>query len=154
MNVKIINPFVESLISVIGTMAQLDATLGKASLKISTQAPGIVTGFIQLSGLTQRGSLAISFTQGAILLVFEKMLGDRPDGIDESTLDLAGEITNMVCGGAKQRLSANNYVFELTQPIILSGLGHTIDHPGPNAVITVPLALSEGIIFIEVSLDR
>lgn len=154
MDVAIINPFVEATLEVTRTMANTKSTVGKPTLKQGNQADGEVTGFIKLSGTEHNGSLAITFNQDAILLVYERMLGEKITSLDDSALDLAGEITNMVCGGAKARLEQKGYDFSLTQPTILTGSEYTIDHPGNCPVITLPLELEQGKIFIEVSLSR
>jgi chemotaxis protein CheX len=113
-----------------------------------------VTGFIKLDGSRHRGSLAITFNSEALLLVYERMLGETLQALDDSAMDLAGEITNMVCGGAKQRLSESGYDFSLTQPSLLSGVAHHIHHQGKGPVLTLPLELEKGQMMIEVCLNR
>jgi len=154
MDAGIINPFLEATLEVTKSMAQLEATVGHPAIKKGIEAQGEVTGFIELNGTALQGTLAITFNKEALLLVYKKMLGDTLDDIDESALDLAGEITNMVCGGAKQRLSENGYNFTLTRPSILSGTPHEIKHRGSGPVITLPLELGHGKMFIEVCLHR
>jgi chemotaxis protein CheX len=154
MDVGIINPFVESTLEVASTMAQLDFQVGKPSLKTDSKSQGEVTGFIELSGMNHKGSLAISFNTEALLLVYQKMLGEVLETVDDSALDLAGEITNMVCGGAKQKLSEQGFEFDLTQPSILSGHDHEVVHTLSGPVLSLPLQLEQGIIYIEVSLNR
>lgn len=154
MDVGIINPFVESIIEVAQMMAQLDVDVGKPEVKKDTIAQGEVTGLIELAGQKHKGSLAISFEKDALLLVYQKMLGETLETLDDSTLDLAGEITNMVCGSAKQKLSEKGYDFDLTQPSILSGEQHIIEHKWGGPILALPLQLEAGIIYIEVSLHR
>lgn len=154
MDVRIINPFLEATLDVARTMAQIDITVGKPSVKQGQKASGEVSGFIQLNGQKHRGSLAISFSREALLLVYRNMLGEPLETLDDSALDLAGEITNMVCGGAKQRLAEKGYEFDLTQPAMLSGMPHTIEHKPSGPVVTLPLHLPEGEMFLEVCLNR
>ena len=153
MNSDIVNPFVEATLDVMKNMAQLDATLGKASLKQSEIAQASTSGFIELIGSTP-GTLSISFCDKAIMRIYENMLGDILESIDHSALDLVGEFTNMVCGGAKQRLSQKGYDFSLSQPKILSGKDHAIEHIRGCPVLTLPLEMSPGNIFIEVGMSR
>jgi chemotaxis protein CheX len=154
MDVGIINPFVEAALEVTRTMANMQSKVGKPSLKTGTRANGQVTGFIALSGVTHNGTLALTFEKEALLAVYEQMLGEKLEKVDDSALDLAGEITNMVCGGAKQRLSESGYDFSLTRPNILTGTPHDVNHPGKGPVLTLPLELEQGRIFIEVNLSR
>lgn len=154
MDVKIINPFVEALVEVATSMAQLELTVGKPFLKQATEAEGEVSGFIELKSAQHNGSLAITFDRPALLLVYERMLGEALETVDDSALDLAGEITNMVCGGAKQRLASNGYDFELTTPSMLKGDHHVISHLGGGPVIGLPLSTQNGQVMLEVSLNR
>lgn len=154
MDAAIINPFVESTVEVAETMAQLSVAIGKAQLKENNNAQGEVTGIIELASQKHHGSLAITFEKAALLLVYKKMLGETLESLDDSALDLAGEITNMVCGSAKQKLSLNGYDFDLTQPSILTGKNYQVEHKWGGPVLTLPLQLDEGIIYIEVSLKR
>lgn len=153
MDVKIINPFVEALLDVTESMAQLSGQVGKPELKLTQDAPGIVTGFIRLHGRKAKGTLAVSFSEQSLLMIFERMLGEKLPELDDSAYDLAGELTNMVCGGAKRRLSDSGYEFDLTQPDILKGAGHTLDH-GHGPTITLPIEYGIGNIYIEVSLKH
>ncbi len=154
MDVGIINPFLESTLEVTRSMAQLEAILGSPALKTNQTSQGEVTGLIELASSDNRGSLAITFSKDALLLVYQRMLGETLTDLDESTLDLAGEITNMVCGGAKQRLSAKGFEFNLTRPIMLSGFEHEIKHLGSGPVVTMALQLEQGSIYIEVCLNH
>ena len=154
MDVKIINPFLEATINIASVMAQLDVKVGRAILKQDNIAQGDVTGLIKLQGNFHEGSLAFSFSQDALRLIYQKMLGEPLTLLDQSALDLAGEFTNMVCGGAKQRLADKGYEFELTQPSMLSGDQHQVNHLGLGPVLTVPLELEQGTMYIEVCLNR
>ncbi|TCS40671.1 chemotaxis protein CheX [Reinekea marinisedimentorum] len=154
MDVGIINPFLEATLEVTRTMANMESRVGKPALKKGNQANGEVTGFIALSGPAHKGTLAITFEKEALLAVYERMLGEKLSELDDSALDLAGEITNMVCGGAKQRLSSSGYDFDLTRPTILTGKPHEINHPGNGPVLTLPLELDQGKMYIEVNLSR
>ncbi len=154
MDASIINPFLEATLDITNTMAQLTPTLGKLTLKQGNASMGPVTGFIELKSMKKRGTLAITFNEMALLLIYERMLGEKLEKIDESAFDLAGEFTNMVCGGAKQRLSAKGYDFTLTRPSILKGNEHLIEHFPSSPVLTLPMDIENGKLFIEVSLER
>ncbi len=154
MDVGIINPFLEATLDVTSSMAQLTVVIGAPALKHGKIAQGEVTGYIELNGPLYIGSLAISFSKAALLLIYERMLGENLSELDDSTVDLAGEITNMVCGGAKKRLAEKGYQFSLSRPKLLTGQQHEIQHQGPGPVITLPLQLGDGEMFIEVCLNH
>lgn len=154
MDIGILDTIIEATLDVTRNMAQLDANVGKPNVKHSVIANGYVTGFIELSGVDHHGTLAISFDEVALLLLYHRMLGEELYIVDESVLNLAGEIANIVCGGAKQRLADLGYDFDLTSPSIISGEKHEITHAGVSPVVIVPLYIGDGKMFIEVCMDR
>ena len=77
MNVEFINPFLESIVNVLSTMAQLEAKPGRPMIKKDDVAQGDVTGLIGMTGEQARGSLAVSFSEQAILEISKQRLGDE-----------------------------------------------------------------------------
>lgn len=106
MNVNFINPFLQSLLNVVSTMASMDLTPGKPQIKSDNLAKGDVSGLIGLVGPQTKGSLSITFEQKLVLQIMQNMLGENPGKINEEVTDLVGEITNMVTGGAKKSIGS------------------------------------------------
>lgn len=121
MNVEFINPFLASLMNVLSTMAQTQLKPGKPRIKTDEIACGDVSGLIGMVGPQTRGSFSITFDEGLALTIMERMLGERPDDINEEVTDMVGEITNMVTGGAKNLLGEKGYDFAMATPIVVSG---------------------------------
>ncbi|MBU2864769.1 chemotaxis protein CheX [Reinekea forsetii] len=154
MDVKLINPFVEALLEVTESMAQLTGEIGKPSIKVGDDAQGVVSGYILLNSSSNNGSLSITFTEDVLLDIYQKMLGEPLEQLDDSAYDLVGEITNMVCGGAKRRLSEQGLDFDLATPSIIKGEGHKVEHLDNKPVVVLPFTFEKGEIFIEVCLNR
>jgi chemotaxis protein CheX len=154
MDVKLINPFVEALLEVTESMAQMTGEIGRPTIKVGEDAQGIVSGFIALNSVNTNGSLSISFTEDVLLDIYHKMLGEALEQVDDSAYDLVGEITNMVCGGAKRRLSEDGFDFDLSTPSIIKGVGHKLEHLDNKPVVVLPFKFEKGDIFIEVCLNR
>jgi chemotaxis protein CheX len=149
MNVKYINPLLESTITVLSTMASVKVTPGKPSVKEGQQALGDVSGMIDLSGPDTQGSLAISFTTPVILDITQKMLGETIDTIDETVVDVVGEITNMITGSAKRIYSEQGMEFDLTLPSMSVGLDQPIKHSVKGSPILLPFSTEAGDFYIE-----
>ncbi|HEB59544.1 MAG TPA: chemotaxis protein CheX [Gammaproteobacteria bacterium] len=149
MDAKYINPVLTSMVNVLSTMAQLESTPGKPSLKQDTRALGVVTSIIGLEGPQARGSLAISFPKPVILDIVRRMLEMDTDGTDETACDLTGEISNMVMGGAKVLLEEEGYDFGLTIPTVQSGADHVIEHTVEGPTILLPFSTSAGEFYVE-----
>jgi chemotaxis protein CheX len=154
MNVQFINPFLDAVINVLKVMAQTDATPGKPFLKKEKQGMGDVTGLIGMVGEKAKGSLAITFTEPAILHVTAAMLGEELSEVDETIADMVGEITNMVCGGAKRVLSERGYKFDLAVPSTIIGRGHSISHKTSGPVVVIPFEMEKGSFFVEVCFEE
>ncbi len=154
MDDKFINPFSESLINVLGTMAMLQVRAGAPSVKTHETAHGDVTGIIGMTGEQAKGSFAVTFTEPVILEITRRMLGEEVNGIDETVTDMVGEITNMVTGGAKKFLSEKGYRFDMAVPAVIAGPGHVIRHKSGKPVIIVPFSTEAGEFFMETCFEE
>lgn len=154
MNVNFINPFLQSLLNVISTMASMDLTPGKPQIKVDNLAKGDVSGLIGLVGPQTKGSLSITFEQKLVLQIMQNMLGENPGKINEEVTDLVGEITNMVTGGAKNLLGQKGYEFEMATPMVVSGKGHTISHKANGTKIIMPFTSPYGTAYIEICFEN
>lgn len=85
-------------------MAQTEAKPCKRFLKKDNVANGDVTGIIGLAGKQARGSLAITFSESAILHIAHQILGEKIDEVNDTIADVVGELTNMVTGRAKKNI--------------------------------------------------
>ena len=150
MNAAFVNPFLSSFIHVLQTMAMTEVKAGQASLKKDSVARGDVSGLIGMVGPTVSGSFSISFEKKLALSVFQKMLGESVDNISEEIIDMVGEITNMVAGGAKQRLSEKGYDFNMAIPIVVTGDAHSITHQIKASKVLMPFQSEQGNAYIEI----
>ncbi len=154
MKVEFINPFLESILNVLNTMARLDAKPSKPAIKKDETAKGDVTGIIGMAGDQARGTLAITFTETVILEITRRMLGEDVTRIDDTVTDMVGEITNMVTGGAKKLLSEKGYRFDMAIPSVVAGKNHVIRHKSNAPIIMVPFNTQAGDFFIEICFEE
>jgi len=154
MNVEFVDPFLVSTINVMKTMANTDAKPGKPFLKSDKSAKGDVTGIVGLRGLQARGSLAITFTESAILHIYSQMLGEKAEEINDALVDCVGEITNMICGGAKAMLSEKRNKFEMAIPSMISGKNHTVSHKTNGKIVCIPFDTIAGSFFLEICFEE
>jgi chemotaxis protein CheX len=103
---------------VLSTIASVQATPRKPFVKDSntSKAYGDVSGIIGFTSDKAKGSMVITFSESAILDIANKMLGQKKEKLNNEIADLVGEITNMVTGGGKKKLSEQGYKFELAIP--------------------------------------
>ena len=153
MKVEFINPFLESILNVLNTMAKLEARPGKPAIKTNEVAKGDVTGIMGMASEQAKGTLAITFTGPVIIEITKRMLGEEVTMIDDTVIDMVGEITNMVTGGAKRLLSEQGYRFDMAIPSVVSGKNHVIHHKSKAPIIIVPFNTQAGNFFIEICFE-
>ena len=140
MNVAFINPFLAAVVHVLQTMAFTETRVGKPCLKgKSPLSQGDVTGIVGLIG-EQHGSLAVSFSEAAILQVVSNMFGEECKEINDEVRDAVGELTNMICGDARRILAEQGHQFQAAIPTVIDGKGHktsvTQGYGTPGAITT------------------
>lgn len=153
MKADFINPFLFSLLNVLSTMAQLELKPGKPRRKTDELARGDVSGLIGMTGPQARGSFSISFDKGLAMEIMLRMLGEAPDSINDEVIDMVGEITNMVTGGAKRVLSEKGYDFKMATPMVVAGANHTITHKADGMKIMMPFDCEYGRATVEVCFE-
>lgn len=154
MRVEFINPFIASLLNVLNTMAQIKLVPGKPKLKKDEIARGDVSGLIGMVSTQAKGSFSISFDETLALTIMENMLGEKSSHIDLEVIDMVGEITNMVTGGAKRLLSDKGFNFDMATPVVVSGKAHTITHKADGAKLLLPLSCEFGNATVEICFDK
>lgn len=151
MNVDFINPFIETIDNILATMASMTCEHGRPYLKDGSAPLGVVTGLIPMEGEAVQGSLAISFSEGAICKISSSMLGEDVAELDDTCKDLTGELTNMLSGGARKLLWEKGYNFEMAKPEMVEG-EKEIRHSVTGPVVVIPFNTKAGPFFIEVAI--
>ena len=103
MNVKYINPFVESVLNNLEQMAALKAEKQNLSVTKDAKTTLEISGIIGLSG-NVKGSAVISFPKGIALAVASAMFMEELKELNDDVKDAIGEFTNIVVGNARNRL--------------------------------------------------
>ena len=134
-------------------MAQIKAIPGKPQRKEGDAANGDVTGIIRMASEQVKGYLAISFTAAAIFDIAKRMLREELTEIDSTVMDLVGEITNIVTGGAKQVLADQGYDFDMATPAVSTGQNHHINNAFNGAKIVIPFSITAGKFYVELSFE-
>jgi len=155
MKAEFINPFLVSAKNVLETMCQIQVTAQKPKLKKDKVTYGEVTGIIGMSSQAVSGSMILSFSENCILNVVANMLMEPVKSkIDEEVTDAVGELTNMICGGAKASLAKLALKFDLATPTMVVGKGIEITYYTDAPVLVIPFTTEHGDFVIEASLSE
>jgi len=151
MNADFITSFLEATVSVLKSMTSLDVVPGKPSIKKGASACGDISGIVGITGETE-GSICVTFTKDCILQVIGKWLGEEQKEITEDVKDAVGELTNMISGDSRRRLSDVGHNFQGAIPSVISGPGHEIKHITQGPVLSIPFTLNGNDFVVEVCL--
>ena len=153
MKAEFINPFLQATKNVLETMAQTPVTAKKPALKEGKTSYGEVTGIIGMTSEEITGSMIVSFTEKCILKVVANMLMEEPKAkIDDEVVDAVGELTNMICGGAKALLAKLDHKFDLATPTMVVGKGVEISYYSDAPTIVIPFETEAGAFVVEANL--
>lgn len=149
MKAEFINPFLESTILVLKTMAFVEPTPGKPYIKKGGAASGDVSGIVGITGHTE-GSMCLSFSKSCILHIISQMFGEEKKEVNDDVKDAVGELTNMISGDSRKRLQEAGYTFQGSIPSVISGPGHEIKHITKGPILSIPFATPGGKFVVEV----
>lgn len=150
-NVDFINPFLEAVLNVLSTMANVSATPGKPYINRKRTAKGDVTGLIGFTGTTT-GTMSVTLTKGAILKIVNNMLFESYTEIDDEIADAVGELTNMIAGQARNTLSEQGMALQASTPSVVMGRGHALSHIASAPILAIPFSTEDGDLVVEVCL--
>lgn len=153
MKAEIINPFLLATTNVIETMARMKTTPGKPGIKQGNLSWGVVSGVIGMASDKLKGHLVVSFDEPCILRIVSNMFNEEMTSINKEVVDAVGEITNMICGGAKKSLSELGTTFNMAIPLVISGKNVEINQLANGPVLSIPFTTDAGRLVVEASLQ-
>ena len=153
MNEQFINPFLNATINVLKIMAFIEAKAGEPFLKEDQNAVGDVSGIVGITGDAE-GTLSITFSASCIKKIVYNMLGEEPKEINDDVKDAVGEITNMISGDARRKLSERGEILHAAIPSVISGSSHSIKHISNGSCIAIPFDTEAGPFMVEVCFNR
>lgn len=150
MDVRFVNPVLETIVNVLEQMASMKPEAGKPYIKEGEGALGVVTGIIDLVSKQATGSIAISFSGPVAFELVSRMLRTEVTDVNDMVEDLVGELANIVAGGAKAKLEEHGFDFELSLPRVFSGEGHEVKHKIKGPTVVLPFHTDAGEFFVEI----
>ncbi len=152
MDVNVINPFLDAVVEVLLTMAQITPEPEKPYIKRSRIAQGDITGIIGITG-KDKGTIAISFSEACATTVVANMIGEKITDVDVLR-DGVGELTNMVSGQARQGLAALGLKYHASIPTVHMGKNHIVQHASEGPILAIPFSTPNGPLTVEVCFGK
>jgi len=151
LDIIMIHALLDSLFSIFSTMVRLEIKPGVPIPKQDYSSKGGVSGLIGMKAEGASGSVALCFTLPAIREISVKLLGYEINSLDDEAVDLTGELTNMLVGGAKRILSEKGHDFDMQTPKLMLGEGHEIIHHYSGQTVLLPIEINQHEFFVELN---
>jgi chemotaxis protein CheX len=142
--------FVEATTSVFSTMLGWQVVAGAPEQRLTTDDCEL-RSLIGLSGQTS-GVVMVQWDRNVALKAAGAMLGSEPADVDGDVVDTLGEITNMIAGAAKAKLSP--LFSNLALPIVLVGKNGGVNFPKNVKPIRIPFQSPNGAFSIEIDIKE
>lgn len=153
MKAELINPFLEASQSVINTLLNTDANLGKIYLKPSPYFTNSVIIVIGVVG-DFKGQIYFEMTLEIAKKIAGRMLsGNALPALDEVGKSAVSEMGNMIAGNACTLYEHRNIHIDITPPSLITGEKIEISNKVPTIVI--PLLIDDiGLININAVMEK
>ncbi|MCG8568867.1 MAG: chemotaxis protein CheX [Spirochaetes bacterium] len=150
MRVEYINPFVESSVSVLKEVLNLDVQREQISLKSKAIPVLEVAVIVGLVGQVE-GRVLFDMSKETTLNIASRMNEETITEFDDLTKATITELGNMITGRAVTKLSEMGYKFDVTPPAIFTGQNMEISDIEIESLV-VPIVSPLGRIEINVAL--
>jgi chemotaxis protein CheX len=153
MDVKYINPFIDSVLNNLEQIAAIKATKLDVTLTKDAKTTAEISGIIGISGEIV-GSAVISFPRALALTVASAMFMDELKDINDDVKDAIGEFANIVIGTARNQLVNAGFNIAISTPTIIIGKDHIISHPQSIPFIVIPFRTTMGEFQINIGIKE
>ncbi|WP_177504817.1 chemotaxis protein CheX [Anaerosinus sp.] len=126
MDVKLINPFVDAVTTVMPQMGFQDIAKGKVSVR---EKSAMSLGVTVLVGVTQavRGNVAYNMTDDTAKFIASTMMCGMPvENFDDMAQSAISEMANMLTATAATNLTTMGYAVDISTPTLTLGDGFNV----------------------------
>lgn len=149
LDVSFINPFIDSTLQVLETMAGTKATKERVFIRKGDEVSGDISAIVAMNSNKFLGSMAVSFQESCFLSVVNNMLGETFTSINAENQDAAAELCNQIFGSAKKVLNSQGHTIEMAIPSVVTGKAHKIKHMANGVCIVVSFTTDAGSFTVE-----
>ena len=155
MDVKLINPFIESTLEVLKVMCGVEPSKGDVFIQDNDSEEDFKSdaSVIPMNSPAFKGSMAISFEKDCFIEIYEKLTGERALFITRNNCDAAAELCNQIFGNAKMKLNEKGLKIESAIPTVVFGENMQINHCADGPRLTIEFSTEAGRFFVEAVLN-
>ena len=149
MRAEWINPFIASTSATFETLLGCTIDRGTPWLKTIMQPQYEISGLMSMEGRAS-GLVVVSLQREVAIEATRYVVGDASGMIDADVIDVVCELTNMIAGGANNRLEELSMRIGL--PSVISGKNHVVSYPTGVATISIPCETKWGPLCVDASI--
>jgi chemotaxis protein CheX len=150
MNVKFLNPFVNSAHEILSLEMHEDVQRGELCLENGLYVTDDVTVIISLIGAVD-GTVFFSMSNESARQMASALMGEKFEALDKLAQSGIAELGNVITGRASMKLAEAGYEANISTPSLIIGKGATISTLEYPRLI-VPLRTSIGLMTIHLAL--
>ena len=151
MDVRLINPFLESVINVYTTMLHVTPHRSGLHMAQGGASPNSLVALIGMDGPAQ-GAVALHLPQTTALATVNHWLGMSMTEIDATVSDGIAELVNIIAGQAKTSFSEKlGSTVSLGLPSVIHGSDFQVKYPGKATWIEIPFESELGAFSLRVT---
>ncbi|MFN3567399.1 MAG: chemotaxis protein CheX [Caldimicrobium sp.] len=113
-----------------------------------------ISSIIGLTGEKLQGAFVVSLERGLLFQLMEALLGERPSDLTQEALDMAGELTNMICGAFRRRFEKFGATLKASVPSMITGKDYKIHSLCKSPRVTFKFTVLNQPLYIEFCLDK
>lgn len=149
MDVRYVNPFVESIDNVFTTMLQ--TVPRRAALRVSDRngSGAALTSLIGITGQVH-GVVVLRFPPETALSLASRMLMSECAEVNDDVVDAISEVVNMVAGAAKAKFQCDPPL-QLGLPTVVDGANYRVKYPSKSVWLEIPFESDAGSFTLELT---
>jgi chemotaxis protein CheX len=153
MDVKYINPFIDSTVNTMETMLGVSPERENLFLKRKDARIGDISGVIKFKADDVFGAVALTFPAKTALWVCELMINQTFKSLTEEVRDTVVELVRIVAGGAKDGFAALGISYNISTCSIVIAKSPSAHRRDDSPVLVIPFKLRDQRFFLEVCID-
>lgn len=152
MDVKVINPFAESFLTVMPQLGFSSVKMGNATVKKEAMSDGVVV-VLGIVG-DMKGNVAYTLSlENAKQIASTMMMGMPVEELDDMAKSALSELTNMLTANAATAFSNQGIVIDISTPTML--LGHDISAKmSAEEIVSVELFADDVAVELHIALEN
>lgn len=152
---EFLSPFIKGTMTTFETQAGLKLDPGKPFAKKEADPKGTdIAGVINLNSSDFTGAIALCFTASTFLKIYEGLVGEKHESVNEEVQDAAGELLNILYGLAKTEMKEMGYDVHMAIPTILVGEKIRISYQCKCPILVIPFASAAGSFHLEIVIEE